>query len=889
MTYTEGSWYQSRLDSKVEDGRDKQPSKPRFRMSSGEYALVASISSSSDSTIMDGEFLALPSDHYAVDVIDRLSTGLNLKDLPPLPTDIPVGTENFNPIITSSNSSKGLDGASQANNIASKITDTPKPQVKADTNANSDSDVLSSAMNSLSLKTYADATNIAALYPQLAPQVLTMPLTKSPASSFISAARDTSPPIEMTDSKNQNISDMTPSHTDERPNWALAPDPDPVEQFSKPTTKEIPQRRPPRSWKKSSSSQGGRTTRASNASSLSSAFANMNSSSGSGPGLGDPRVPSMISDQVLSQESEYGAKYDYGLHFNYRGEPPIPPYMTPLSSREKPLPPKPIPFPNQQSAKCSDEVFDYISDAASLWLPNTEPPTSTWGVSIEAPVDGWTRSAATKNETHIERYTSSNSTWEYVPPLASTWGVSIETSTEGWKSSALPTPTYHHEQDMESSLGRRRDGYDQEDQTYGSYFPNDDNDGWTGSLPASAYGSNGSKRQRNRRKNLSHMNASFVEDERKRRCLDEREDGEYCGNDEHFDRPQDEWTGSLPASAYGMAPKGSKLLGRNGRGGRGNDSRGPSVDFHRQQDYGREGEDLAGASPAEPNFDSEGGINGNGDDDGARGPRYSNSSHDNNATVSDGDHNASNNAVFISSYDSAGNTAAAEANLIDFSSTPLEPGTEIVHWQNAPTLNAQDQSRTSTPLDFFGSLKSDASDYEQSQSLAQNRLRPQVAGIVVATQKRLSATKHITSRVHSGSKPPAETLFTPSLRAQVSDAVKHSVPTSKLKFALDPFPPRHGRNLIRTPPEQISLERLISHPPVPTPDEPSYDDFDSFELDVPPSASKAPPSTKPSCPPPSFDDSSPPVPSKASPEHFRKRELSVATQACGDYDPTLNL
>ncbi|KAF5393177.1 hypothetical protein D9757_001298 [Collybiopsis confluens] len=551
-------------------------------MSPGEYSLVASESLSSDSSrLMEDESMILES---GGDVP-------TLKDLPPLPSDeMPLDTESStHSTFPCQSSSMDPDVASNA--VGSEITNI---------NISPKMDVLSSAMAGLTIKTYADATNIATLYPELAPKVLTMPLIKTLVSSLPSSTVSESsdigaslPRIADKDALNIMMSLPEPclSYSDERPNWALALDP---EDLVKPKS-----RKRTKLARKSSSVRDMQRNRAWNSPSSSPSFVTAGS---------NHRAPSMNSSLSRSQESdEYTSKYDYGLRFHYKDDsPPAAPYMDPLVSPgrsvdpdshlnnwrsislKKPLPPRPIlSYRSQHHARpsSSEEANHHTKPTTYALLPSTQPSTSVWATTSETSVDAQART-------------------DLVPAVSQSSFLRSESNYDNYQGLEWHDSGGMISPDHISRVNQR------DDHGSGSYHPEDDSD-WMGSLPTFIYGSSGrgnhsAPGNQNRRKVLQSGDIPSLAPEEifKRRRINVDENGSMDGSD-GYRCDSDEWKGSsLPASAYGTPLKRSKWKRKEGRGSI--DCSGDTTNAYcrLQHDHGRVDhhywrEDVRDVSPAE--------------------------------------------------------------------------------------------------------------------------------------------------------------------------------------------------------------------------------------------------------------------------------------------------
>lgn len=377
-----------------------------------------------------------------------------------------------------------------------------------------------------------------------------------------------------------SLSEPPSSHSDERPNWALAPDSDQTEDVVKPKPRrrsKFPQR--------SSSGRDTQTNRARISSSVQSpsrVFAAAESS---------PRAPAMNCSHSRSQESEYTSKFDYGLHFHYKNDSPgaSMPYTQPLVDRgqsvdpdsplswrsislKKPLPAKPISSHHSQpyTGPSSSETASHNQPTTYALLPSTQSSTSIWATDFETPAP---------NSFHTDLAPD--------PPR-----LSLDSRSE--INHGIYRGMEWHDSGGIISLSHPNRSIGRDDR--GSFHA-EGNVGWSpGSFPTSAhYGNHSASRRRTRQKShqghgdISNL-ALSPEEVLKKRRIDVNETSNSDGNDGyHYD--SDEWKGKLSrsasGSAYGTPSKRSKW--KKPRGGRRSAGRDVTTDTRQQPDQGTGG------------------------------------------------------------------------------------------------------------------------------------------------------------------------------------------------------------------------------------------------------------------------------------------------------------
>ncbi|KAF9077007.1 hypothetical protein BDP27DRAFT_1414137 [Rhodocollybia butyracea] len=879
------------------------------------------------------------------------------KTLPALPTSLTQNAESFQ-----QQQQKHLESDRLSfENASEMVSGSPQPNPVVD-------NTLTSRMVNITIKTYADATNIASLYPELAPTVLTMALPSSrPTIPPFSVPTPTQSPAEIVKIKEAAplLSPHMSPHTSERPNWALAPDSE-VQSPAEPTDRHYNARRPKAPSKRSRDAISREFT------------------SFSVHDMACREPLSKTSSRTRSQESEWGSKYDHG--FDYRQEPPTPPYMGTYadyldskrgnSLENKPLPPKPIPSHNQSISDPAPYVhaFAYAPPSASAWgepsgveSPSTykepafkapppasgaftyvPPPASAWGEPSEAnppsaykepvfearspAIDAFTyippsasawfepgvtqtcladnqRSFDPMSETAADAYgyappltyTSAvtrpvpsfkqprfvpaspeavaTDSYTYIPPPASAWSESNEVdsaassinsssyaaqmdaawkaqfggyaSSENLRAHAEDNHQYTnlHKPDRQNSTNSRRvheyaQNYQEEDE-------------WTGSLPASAYGASGGSSRSHRGGRRSRWGRSYDQD-----INSNKDDGRICRLDDYTSiyadnyGLDDEWTGSLPASAYGSSSSKSPKRKGGGKkgGGRGYNDHDASS---RDNGYHRDGGGCV--PPTTSGTGSERYSLSNGESFESRVLQDNTVAVMDNKCLSDNivpsgypverisdrddDHTAGNLIDFdpTSNYQSS-DTAAASSDL----PTPAS------YWQGIrDALTTEENAKQSQPSEPAESVNLSTenqipenpvqqtlttSAHFDSEGNSSRSLSSHVTGILIATLKYLSgsvppiqeaafakdkASAHVAS-MNSGpevqaSVPEAlgqvdignatsEDVVSTNLkpRAQMPEATK--VPTSELIILPDGLSPelslRRGRSLIRTPPPE---------------------------------------------------------------------------------------
>ncbi|KAJ3783200.1 hypothetical protein GGU10DRAFT_389265 [Lentinula aff. detonsa] len=796
---------------------------------SGEYTLITSDSDS----IMDGEVEAL-SDIREMKNLHRASSlpesASYTKALPPLPSSdqilrhgatsgmnlegAPQGDNasisNENPNMDSNSASQSLqfsDIVSSANGDTKTLSDDPE--------------ALSSTLLNMSIRTYADATNIANLYPELAPTVLTMPLSRKSVSL---------PEPPRKEIKIQTVlshpSNNMPAHTSEKPNWAVAPNPA-TDVFRDIGSKRSDNPRRPKSNKTlppSSSHKKG--------------LVNVNATKT----REFPASKSSISSTHIAfghQVHEPDAKHEHESEHGYRSEAPqLPPYTRSSSSltadsyrrsdmRDKPLPPQPIPSYKQHSIAptlMTHITVDHVRpSAASAWgSPSTDAPVMLGnGSKVSASLS------------------SSNG--------------------EAWKDLGMED----HDMGRIGPLSSR--SRDEFNYVEGNFCPEDDI--WTGSLPASAYGGrSGGGWLRSGRggggsgcKKGSRSNGN--DEERQRRVETSNYNQRYHGDpssalftEDYNDDYDDGWTGSLPASAYGaMSSRNSGHKGKGqGRGGRypHNDQDGfrsrpsdisirdpdsfssmvmergfsvPGPNFGRDHSmYGGNREnslilgDLSDASREAVGCSSEFQAEASPDRFRAVIPRDVKQStpHADQQATSDAMDNFWQNVLNTWNTDVPKSQPATQEETQD-SEQQLQQQTQRSHSPQqtssvpSPSLseNTLLEPQVFSSSDLIGfKAKSNTRLLEQRSHTDRIRVEAQVAGVIAATQRYLSSTPSL-SVMERGLLYNGESVG-PEPRARVSEAVKISTPDTTTPLNLDdhlhPFPRRQGgRNLIRTPPEEV--------------------------------------------------------------------------------------
>ncbi|KAJ3992804.1 hypothetical protein F5050DRAFT_1811122 [Lentinula boryana] len=793
---------------------------------SGEYTLITSDSDS----IMDGEVEAL-SDiremqknlHRALSLAESASY---TKALPPLPSSdqilrhgattgmnlegAPQGDNasisNENPNMDSNSASQSLqfsDIVSSANGDTKTLSDDPE--------------ALSSALLSMSIKTYADATNIANLYPELAPTVLTMPLSRKSVSLPEPPRREIKIQTFLS-----HPSNSMPAHTSEKPNWAVAPNPaaDAPRDIGSKRSDNPRRPKPNKTLPPSLSRKKGPV--------------NVNATET----REFPASKSSISSTNIAfgnQVHEPDAKHEPESEHGYRSEAPeLSPYTRSSSSstadfywrsdmRDKPLPPQPIPSYKQHCnapTLMTHITVDHVRPSAA----------SAWGSpSIDAPVMLGNGSKASAS-------------------LSSSNG-------EACKDLSMDD----HDMGRIGPLSSR--SRDEFNYVEGNFGPEDDI--WTGSLPASAYGgrSGGGWLRSGRggggsgHKKGSRSNGNG--EEKQRRVETSNHNQRYHGEssstlftDDYNDDYDDGWTGSLPASAYGaMSSRNSGFKGKGkGRGGRypHNDQDGfrsrpsdfssrdpdsfssmvmergfsaPGLNFGRDHSmYGGNRENsliLGDVSREAVGCSSDFQAEASPDRFRAVIPRDAKQStpHVDQQATSDAMDNFWQNVLDTWNTDVPKSQPATQEETQDSEQQPQQQ-TQRSHspqrTSKVPSPSPENpllEPQVFSSSDLIGfKAKSNTRLLERRSHTDRIRVEAQVAGVIAATQRYLSSTPSL-SVMERGMLYNGESVG-PEPRARVSEAVKISTPDTTTPLNLDdhlhPFPRRQGgRNLIRTPPEEV--------------------------------------------------------------------------------------
>ncbi|KAJ4479248.1 hypothetical protein J3R30DRAFT_2738350 [Lentinula aciculospora] len=550
-------------------------------MASSEYTLLLasdSVLGNLDEVLSDNTNGAMQSDLHsnttsflvcAKDNKTTINTAIKVaKALPPLPTSDSTASC---PQVANSEKEGGLN-ASQPSQLTVTESNANGDMKTLEDNPNA---ILSSVMLNMTIKTYADATNIAKRYPELAPTVLAMPLS--------SRTKSTSLPVSM-------------SHTNEKPNWAVA---DSAPELPLPSFERT----------------GKHSTNNIERNNVGRVYATVASNKYLPPSLSRKEAFASVTTTMATPSSS--------THFLSDST-----YITEINStksnfRDKPLPPKPIPFYTRPSVDSTPTPITIAVD--TLGVDYIPPSTNSETSLIVGNAGNAENSSTASARTNLS-----------APNLQDDWidfGHQLPQSLDPKDQfsgmnrclnimDCIDRTESTHARFLTSLDPHNRDEYDQVTEDFLSM----EEDGWTGSLPASAYGgrgrgefcnesrpgrirmSRGSRGTGDGRgrwvsapnrgpdpKTRGNLNDGC---EGKRRRVDiESDPNYYASRDIFLDIRQrqydDEWTGSLPASAYGaMSSRNlssiSKRRGTGGTGrGQGSHTNSSNGNFHRQRDLSR--------------------------------------------------------------------------------------------------------------------------------------------------------------------------------------------------------------------------------------------------------------------------------------------------------------
>ncbi|KAJ3751950.1 hypothetical protein EV360DRAFT_75778 [Lentinula raphanica] len=770
-------------------------------MSSGEYTLIAS-----DSELIIPCVRPHSPDSCSIhEGLHRAPLGVtedtkDTKALPPLPssdhglrhdcaTDITL--QGVNASFTGETTHLQSENASENHQLNHLEENTIRNE------SNDNSDALPSALLNVSIKTYADATNIANLYPELAPTVLTMPLPRKSISLPEPPRKELSAQMISAHS-----SQMTgPGHSSDKPNWAVASD-TPTDSVSYDIDME-----------KSSRTRATRSNK-----DLPPSLSRKKGAASAQSSKNSPTEPTF-----RSNAHGYNAKNEHG-HTTHEA-PDSPFYMRSIPSsavgshqqsnfRDKPLPPQPIPSyvqPTFDPTAVTHDVVDRVQPRlmAPAWAPFDTNVYSMIGAG----------SHASENQ-----------------------------------------PPFHEEVWLNLNAGKAEKEIER---TSGL-----EDDGWRGSLPASAYGGRSERRHpglgrgRRDRGASKHEKAPYNQwhDGDQQRPPSDPFAGDYSGD-------YDEWTGSLPASAYGAMPSSRRSASkRKGRGaGAGshftNQARGQNNFRSQRSDFDSRVHGSvpfldtdSGAPGAISNLNRDHSSCNNRGKPSILGPFEDVGAPKQDANAGPvrsyagvprdvpGSQSVPHPPIHVKHHGDESTTIDAAMdttfwqNILDAWNTDL-PKTQLEneenvtqHWQEpvVPSRRPCDapSSSSSAPIDVdvgnqlldngAGIYSPDPSSFigpkaqenEQRRIPDRTRVEAQVAGVIAATQKYLSSAP--TSNTLDREIPLNNEEFVGhEARTRVADAVKGSssrnTTSSPSVNNYSVFLPRSqgGRNLIRTPPEEV--------------------------------------------------------------------------------------